>query len=107
MGSVQKAYRSTNESVRLSLLALAGKPNVSIGGPVSHYAGVMGNSQFCLCPKGASSYTSRVFEALYAGCVPVILSDDVRLPFADLVDWSEFSIRWPMAKADKSLYEYL
>jgi len=104
---VRRAYRVTNETVRLGLLPLAGLPNVSLGGPVTGYTEVMGNSQFCLCPKGASSYTSRVFESLFAGCIPVILSDDVRLPFADLVDWSEFSIRWPMAKADKSLYEYL
>eukprot|EP00929_Paragymnodinium_shiwhaense_P109023 TRINITY_DN75389_c0_g1_i1.p1 TRINITY_DN75389_c0_g1~~TRINITY_DN75389_c0_g1_i1.p1 ORF type:complete len:571 (-),score=99.80 TRINITY_DN75389_c0_g1_i1:26-1738(-) len=105
--AVRRAYRVTNESVRLGLLALAGLPSVSLGGPVTGYTEVLGNSQFCLCPKGASSYTSRVFEALFAGCIPVILSDEVRLPFADLVDWSQFSIRWPMAKADESLYEYL
>ena len=34
--------------------------------------------------EGASSYTSRLFEALFAGCIPVILSDHLRLPAADL-----------------------
>ncbi|CAK0893373.1 unnamed protein product [Prorocentrum cordatum] len=79
---VRRAYRVTNETVRLSLLELAGLPNVSLGGPVPSYAAIMGNSHFCLCPKGASSYTSRVFEALFSGCVPVILSDDLRFPFS-------------------------
>jgi len=92
--SVRQAYTITNETVRIALMRNLGKlPDVSIGSPVSDYAGVMGNSKFCLCPKGASSYTSRVFEALFAGCVPVLLSDDVRLPFDDVVDWAGFSIR--------------
>merc|ERR1711897_115799 len=56
---------------------------------------------------GASSYTSRVFEALFAGCVPVILSNYVRLPFDDIVDWAAFTIRWPMEKAGVELYHYL
>ena len=83
-------------------------PDVSIGSPVSGYADLMGNSKFCLCPKGASSrffwgwrlspldelgcplvegassYTSRLFEALFAGCIPVILSDHLRLSAAVL-----------------------
>eukprot|EP00927_Polykrikos_kofoidii_P079286 TRINITY_DN76074_c0_g1_i1.p1 TRINITY_DN76074_c0_g1~~TRINITY_DN76074_c0_g1_i1.p1 ORF type:complete len:580 (-),score=78.41 TRINITY_DN76074_c0_g1_i1:124-1863(-) len=104
---VRRAYRVTNETVRLGLLEIAHLPNVSLGGPVSGYAEVLGNSQFCLCPKGASSYTSRVFEALFAGCIPVLLSDDARLPFGDIADWSTFSIRWPMNRTDVSLYEYL
>lgn len=104
---VARAYRVTNETVRLSLLGLSHLPNVSVGPPTPNYAAVLGDTQFCLCPKGASSYTSRVFEALFAGCVPVILSDDVRLPFDALVDWSKFSIRWPMEKANMELYKYL
>eukprot|EP00928_Gymnodinium_smaydae_P079646 TRINITY_DN63518_c0_g1_i1.p1 TRINITY_DN63518_c0_g1~~TRINITY_DN63518_c0_g1_i1.p1 ORF type:complete len:615 (+),score=55.68 TRINITY_DN63518_c0_g1_i1:214-1845(+) len=104
---VAMAYRLNNETVRLALMELAGLKNVSLGGPVPNYAAVMSNSHFCLCPKGASSYTSRVFEALFAGCVPVILSDDVRLPFDSIVDWTKFSIRWPMAHADARLYDYL
>jgi len=104
---VQHAYRITNETVRLSLLELGNLPKVSIGGPTPNYAAVLGDAQFCLCPKGASSYTSRVFEALFAGCIPVILSDEVRLPFDKLVDWEKFSIRWPMQKANMELYQYL
>jgi len=104
---VSRAYRITNETVRLELLKLAGLPNVSIGGPVLDYAGILGDSHFCLCPKGASSYTSRVFEALFAGCVPVILSDDLRLPFDEQANWANFSIRWPMNRTGTELHDYL
>ncbi|CAL1133395.1 unnamed protein product [Cladocopium goreaui] len=106
--AVRRAYEITNETVRTSLIHnLSHLPDVSIGSPISDYAGIMGNAKFCLCPKGASSYTSRVFEALFAGCVPVILSDHVRLPFEELVHWKDFSIAWPMDQADLSLYDYL
>eukprot|EP00439_Symbiodinium_sp_Y106_P035570 s2248_g4.t1 len=129
---VRKAYLVTNETVRTALIHnLSHLPDVSIGSPVSGYADLMGNSKFCLCPKGASSrffwgwrlspldelgcplvegassYTSRLFEALFAGCIPVILSDHLRLPFDHVVNWSEFSIHWPMEEADLSLYRYL
>ncbi|CAK9075324.1 unnamed protein product [Durusdinium trenchii] len=105
---VRRAYVITNETVRTSLIQeLSHLSDVSLGSPVSDYAGIMGNAKFCLCPKGASSYTSRVFEALFAGCVPVILSDHVRLPFDGLVNWTDFSIAWPMEYADLSLYNYL
>ncbi|CAJ1341359.1 unnamed protein product, partial [Effrenium voratum] len=106
--AVRRAYRITNETVRTELIHhLSHLPDVSIGSPISDYSGVMGNAKFCLCPKGASSYTSRTFEALFAGCIPVILSDHVRLPFDHVLNWSDFSIAWPMARADMSLYHYL
>eukprot|EP00434_Breviolum_minutum_P018946 symbB.v1.2.016707.t2/scaffold1282.1/size127056/2 len=107
---VRRAYLITNESVRPALIGnLSHLPDVSIGSPIGDYAGVMGNAKFCLCPKGASSYTSRVFEALFAGCVPVILSDHVRLPFEGTkhVRWQDFSLSWPMERTDVSLYDYL
>lgn len=33
----------------------------------------------------------RLFEAIYAGCIPVLLSDEVELPFQDIVSWETFS----------------
>ncbi|MGA2470755.1 MAG: exostosin family protein [Solirubrobacteraceae bacterium] len=39
------------------------------------YREVIGRSKFVLCPRGAGSASLRLFEALAAGRVPVILSD--------------------------------
>ncbi len=40
-----------------------------------HYQKTLLNSVFCLCPSGSGSNTIRLWEALGAGCIPVVLSD--------------------------------
>ena len=45
--------RKAKETVRTELIRNLGHlPDVSLGSPVPDYAYIMGNSKFCLCPKG-------------------------------------------------------
>ena len=39
----------------------------------------------------------RIFESFHVGSVPVIISDDYIRPYADEVDWDEFSVSVPEA----------
>lgn len=55
------------------------------------YASLLQNSKFILCPRGYGVSTWRIYEAMRAGRVPVILSDDWIPPFG--IDWNSFSIR--------------
>ena len=58
-----------------------------------HFAEVMVNSHFTLCPRGAGTSTFRLFETMKAGRVPVILSDDWVAPEGPA--WPSFSLAVP------------
>lgn len=68
---------------------------------------VMGSAKFCFVPKGKSAWSLRFFEALFANCVPVVLSDFWELPFESIIDLPSFVIKWPMEMVGDTLMEYL
>lgn len=52
----------------------------------------MQTSKFCLNIAGDTPSSNRLFDAIAAHCVPVIISDDIELPYEDVIDYSEFCI---------------
>ncbi|CAK9180780.1 unnamed protein product [Ilex paraguariensis] len=52
----------------------------------------MHSSKFCLNIAGDTPSSNRLFDAIASHCVPVIISDDVELPYEDVLDYSEFCI---------------
>ncbi|KAL5776756.1 hypothetical protein ACOSP7_009682 [Xanthoceras sorbifolium] len=65
------------------------------------------NAKFCLVPRGLSSWTLRFYEAFFVECVPVILSDQIELPFQNVIDYTQFTIKWPATQIGPQLLEYL
>jgi hypothetical protein len=57
------------------------------------YIDVALRSRFILCPPGYGLNTFRFFEALSLGIPPVHIGDDCALPWADLIDYSRFTIQ--------------
>ncbi|XP_076903851.1 putative glycosyltransferase At5g03795 [Bidens hawaiensis] len=56
------------------------------------YEEALQDSKFCLHVKGFEVNTARIGDALYHGCVPVIIANHYDLPFADILNWKSFSL---------------
>ncbi|XP_048575291.1 probable arabinosyltransferase ARAD1 [Triticum urartu] len=52
----------------------------------------MASSKFCLNIAGDTPSSNRLFDAIVSHCVPVIISDEIELPFEDVLDYSEFCV---------------
>ncbi|RYR42942.1 hypothetical protein HN873_026040 [Arachis hypogaea] len=57
------------------------------------YQSEIARSVFCLCPLGWAPWSPRLVESVLLGCVPVIISDGIRLPFSSAVRWPDISVR--------------
>lgn len=57
------------------------------------YAALLTDSKFILCPKGIGTSSSRLFETMQAGRIPVIISDNWVRPAGP--KWDEFAIFIP------------
>lgn len=42
---------------------------------------------FCLSPAGDTPSSARLFDAVVSGCIPVIVSDELELPFEGILDY--------------------
>mmetsp|Transcript_21113 Transcript_21113/g.29043 ORF Transcript_21113/g.29043 Transcript_21113/m.29043 type:complete len:522 (-) Transcript_21113:41-1606(-) len=58
------------------------------------YSARMASSEFCLMLRGDTASSKRLFSAVSCGCIPVIVSDWIPLPFEALIDYSQFSLRF-------------
>ncbi|MQL77800.1 hypothetical protein Taro_010224 [Colocasia esculenta] len=49
-------------------------------------------SKYCLNVAGDTPSSNRLFDAIVSHCVPVIISDEIELPYEDVLDYSEFCV---------------
>ena len=48
---------------------------------------------FCIAPRGDSALTKRFYDAIVAGCIPVVISDLLMPAFEDLVNVKDAFVR--------------
>ncbi|XP_027330466.1 probable beta-1,4-xylosyltransferase IRX10 [Abrus precatorius] len=110
--------RAQGKAGRLKLIELSKQfpeklecPDLKFSGPDKlgrkEYFEHLRNSKFCLAPRGESSWTLRFYESFFVECVPVILSDQIELPFQNVIDYSQISIKWPSSRVGPELLQYL
>lgn len=52
----------------------------------------MRRSIFCLSPAGDTPSSARLFDAIVSGCIPVIASDELELPFEGILDYRKIAL---------------
>lgn len=60
---------------------------------------ILAQSRFSLCPAGIRPGTRRFWESLKAGAIPILISDEMRLP--ECWDWNSTIIRIPQWKIER------
>ncbi|XP_028552675.1 probable arabinosyltransferase ARAD1 [Dendrobium catenatum] len=64
----------------------------------------MASSRFCLNIAGDTPSSNRLFDAIVSHCVPVIISDNIELPFEDVLNYSDFAVFVQASDAIKEGY---
>ncbi|CAJ1934078.1 unnamed protein product [Sphenostylis stenocarpa] len=91
--------RNAGGKIRSKLVAeLSGADGVSIeegtageGGKEAAQIG-MRKSLFCLSPAGDTPSSARLFDAIVSGCIPLIISDELELPFEGILDYRKIAL---------------
>ncbi|KAJ4721043.1 Exostosin family protein [Melia azedarach] len=91
--------RNAGGKIRAKLVAeLSGAEDVVIeegttgeGGRAAAQNG-MRRSIFCLSPAGDTPSSARLFDAIVSGCIPVIVSDELELPFEGILDYRKIAL---------------
>eukprot|EP00050_Salpingoeca_kvevrii_P019248 m.84042 g.84042 ORF g.84042 m.84042 type:complete len:449 (-) comp8328_c0_seq1:133-1479(-) len=60
-----------------------------------HYHHMLLHSKFCLVPRGHRVWSPRLLDAVWFGCIPVIIADGYSLPQATVIPWSEMAVLLP------------
>lgn len=64
----------------------------------------LSSCQFVFCPKGQGLSSYRFFETFHINSIPVLIADDVELPYEDNLSYTDFSIRIPEKRTDDFKY---
>ncbi|XP_064118315.1 exostosin-2-like [Macrobrachium nipponense] len=78
---LDKCYPFTNLTVRCH------------GSQVFQYPQILNEAKFCLVIRGGRLGQSVLYDAMRAGCIPIIVADSYVLPFSEVIDWQEAAIQ--------------
>ncbi len=73
------------------------------------YTDLLATSKFALCPRGTGPSTIRIWEAMAAGSIPVIISDQLIMPDIGDTSWNNIAVfvpEWMVFAIPEILTEY-
>lgn len=73
-----------------------------VGNQGMSYSTDLSSSEFCLVPPGGDGWSSRVDDSVRHGCIPVIIMDNVHMPFETELDYSSFAVRINESDVEKA-----
>lgn len=101
-----RTFRKDEGIVRAKLMGILSgysdvhyERSVATGANIKASSKGMRSSKFCLHPAGDTPSSCRLFDAIVSHCVPVIVSDQIELPFEDEIDYSQFSLFFSFKEA--------
>ena len=71
----------------------------------AEYMRTLTQFDFCFTPDGHVRSTVRLFEALVTGCIPVVWSPGLQLPFTHTIDYRDIQITFN-ASATRTNFKY-
>lgn len=92
-GLVLSHNRRYSHGVRSFFESFSHIPNWTIGDFKDTYIHELAHAQYGLAPEGWTLDTTRLWDYLAWGVVPVVIADGVILPFEDDIDWNSFIVR--------------
>lgn len=63
-------------------------------------------SRLILAPRGKGQHSYRLFEAMSAGRIPILVGDDYELPFQEYIDYDACIIKMPEGRVDE-VHEFI
>ncbi|KAG0355081.1 hypothetical protein BGZ54_001315 [Gamsiella multidivaricata] len=71
------------------------QPDYKIAGGwgVEEYSGLLARAKYGFAPRGWAVDTTRIWEYIAFGVVPVVIADGIIEPFEDDLDWDSFIVR--------------
>ena len=67
-----------------------GKPNDPI--LLDEFTNNITHSHFVVCCRGRGNYSMRFYQTLSAGRIPILINNDMELPFENEIDWTSFVV---------------
>ena len=90
LGVRQAVYRAHRNDARFLIMTFDNGVQEKV--PAEQHVRNYATSKFCLAPAGYG-FSSRQYECVLVGCVPIVIQDGVEMAFEDVLPWHRFALR--------------